>query len=482
MTKEQNDSLKKRYFFKLMSSAVSGGVNVLLIALVPKALGPVAYGQFNFLQQMFNQLFSFLDFSSSTALFTKLSANNSRKELILFYSFLSIFILLVAALFVELSVRFDFSSAIFSDVDVCYIYYGLAFGFLTWITQVLVKISDAYALTVSVEIVKVIHRVVALVILLLVINYLGLNLDSYFQYQLFMLSLFVVALTLIFFNVKLMNRVTLQRKIDWRLTTKEFYRFCSPLVVFNIVAISGGMFDVWLLQDVSGSVEVGFYGLAFSISSMCIIFTSAMTPIIMREFSKAIELGQVAKVKELFLTYSPKLYFISAFFCVFIAFNASDFILIFSDERYVDANAVLFILAFYPLHQTYGQISSALFFSSEKVVLYRNIGLAVALLGFLFTWLSVGWLELGAIGLALKMVIVQFIGVNIQLYYNSKYLNLSFSKLIVQQVGLLPVLVLYSYISKIYIVESQFLNLFISGLIYSSLVFFTVLFAMKKFR
>ena len=36
--------------------------------------------------------------------------------------------------------------------------------------------------------------------------------------------------------------------------------------------------------------------------------------------------------------------------------------------------------------------------------------------------------NLGALGLAIKMIIIQFVSVNIQLFYNSKYLKLSFIK------------------------------------------------------
>jgi hypothetical protein len=40
------DSLKKRYSIKLFTNIISGIIGVILIAIVPKVLGPIAYGQF----------------------------------------------------------------------------------------------------------------------------------------------------------------------------------------------------------------------------------------------------------------------------------------------------------------------------------------------------------------------------------------------------------------------------------------------------
>lgn len=50
------ESLKKRYLIKLLSNLINGAINIIFIALIPKALGPVAYGQFSYLQQFFSQI------------------------------------------------------------------------------------------------------------------------------------------------------------------------------------------------------------------------------------------------------------------------------------------------------------------------------------------------------------------------------------------------------------------------------------------
>ena len=97
------------------------------------------------------------------------------------------------------------------------------------------------------------------------------------------------------------------------------------------------------------------------------------------------------------------------------------------------------IMAFYPIHQTYGQLSGSVFYATGQTRLYRNIGIFFMMLGLPITYFLIapeGYLGLnaGATGLAIKMVALQFIGVNVQLYYNAKFLSLNFKRYLGHQV------------------------------------------------
>ena len=151
------DSLNKRYSVKLVSSIISGIVNAIIVALVPSAMGPVAYGQLTYLQQIFNQITSFADAGTSTAFFTKLSANNNRKELISHYLLFSMFLLVLLSSALGIVVFFGFSDLLSKDISAQSLYLGLFLGFVVWFTQIAIKISDAYALTVTVEVLKIVY-------------------------------------------------------------------------------------------------------------------------------------------------------------------------------------------------------------------------------------------------------------------------------------------------------------------------------------
>jgi len=428
------DSLKKRYGIKLLANIITGVINALLIAIVPKALGPLAYGHFIFLQQFYNQLISFFDASTSTAFFTKLSADNNRKELIPFYFVFSIVLLFTIFAIIIGIESFGLHSFFFTSIPVEYIYLAVLFGFFTWVNQIFTKISDAFALTVSVELIKIVHKIFMLVAIVFIINNFLFDLSVFYYFQIVFLFVFVVVLSFLFTRKGIVFRSLFNFNLDFKNISQEFYKYCSPLFIFNLVAISVGIFDIWLLQKISGSVETGFYGLAYSIAAMCFLFTSAMTPVIMREFSKYSAIQDMVAIKGLFARYVPMLYAIAAYFSIFIAFEAENLLAIFTDKRFEGAYLALIIIAFYPLHQTYGQINAALLFATEDTIKYRNIGLFSSVIGLIFSFLFIYWLEWGAVGFACKMILIQIISVNIQLFFNVKKLMLKFRKFVAHQI------------------------------------------------
>ena len=67
------DSLKKRYFAKLSANFAGFAMSLVTEAIVPRGLGPRAYGNFSFLSNFFTQVVGMLDMGTSTCFYTKLS-------------------------------------------------------------------------------------------------------------------------------------------------------------------------------------------------------------------------------------------------------------------------------------------------------------------------------------------------------------------------------------------------------------------------
>jgi len=465
----QEDSLKKRYTIKLFASIISGIIGAILIAIVPKALGPIAYGQFIYLQDFFMKIIGFLDMGSSIAFFTKLSAKQTRKELISFY-FIYSFIVLALLLFVIFMIKyFDYTSYLLPNIPKEYIFMGLFFGFFTWFTQIFIKISDAYALTVSVELIKIGHKIISLLLLLFFIYRLDFNLEKYFYFHYIALIAFLSILIWLFIQKEILTNLKF-KILNFKLITKEFIDYCHPLLVYSIMGIVVGLFDIWLLQKIAGSEQTGFYGLAYSLAAMCFIFTGAMTPIITREFSKSYGEKDIENMRKLFYRYIPMLYSIATYFSVFIAIQSEIVLDIFTDDKFKDAYLVLMIMAFYPIHQTYGQLSGSIFYATGRTKLMRNISLFTQPLGMIISFILIYLLDLGAMGLAWKMIIIQFIGVNIQLYFNAKFLNLNIKYFISHQLySLIFFVVLASVSTYLISLDSSILNFLLSGFIYTIL-------------
>ena len=465
------DSLKKRYTIKLLSSITNGLINAILVAIVPKSLGPIAYGQFVFLQDFFMKVISFLDMGSSIAFFTKLSAKHTRKELITFYFLYSFLILVLIFIFLYFIMTFGYNKFVMPNIPSQYIYMGLFFGFFTWMIQIFIKISDAYALTVSVELIKIAHKIMSLLLLLSFVYFTLFDLENYFFYYYISQISFLLILSLLFIKKSIFQRKYFNLKFNFKKILKEFFNYCSPLVVSSILGVVAGLTDIWLLQKMAGSEETGFYGLAYSLAAMCFLFTSSMTPIITREFAKSYEEKNIDEMRRLFFRYIPMLYSLAAYFGIFISMQSENVLSVFTDEKFKDAYLVLVIMAFYPIHQTYGQLSGSIFYATGQTKLLRNISFFTMPLGMIISLMFIYIFDLGAVGLASKMLLIQFIGVNIDLYFNAKFLNFKLKYFILHQVYAVMFFVVLAYISSTFFsFDSSIVSFLVSGFFYTIFV------------
>ena len=407
---------------------------------------------------------------SSIAFFTKLSANQKRKELMSFYFLYASIVLVFISIFIVSIFYVDYTSLFFPDIPKEYIFMGLFFGFFTWLTQIFIKISDSYALTVSVELIKIMHKVISLLLLLFFIYFTLFDLEHYFYFHYIALLSFLLILTWLFIKKDIFKNI-LNSQFSILNLTKEFIAYCHPLVVYSLLSLGMGFLDIWMLQKYGGSVETGYYGLAYSLASMCFLFTSAMTPLITREFSKSYEEKDLENMKKLFFRYIPMLYAIAAFFSLFVSMQSENIIAIFTDKKFEDAYLVLVIMAFYPIHQTYGQLSGSIFYATGNTKLLRNISFFTQPFGVLLSFIFIYILGLGAMGLAYKMIIAQVIGVNIQLYFNAKILDFKIKDFLFHQLYVVLLFLLLAYVvSNIFIFTSPLLSFLVSGMIYTILV------------
>jgi len=466
------DSIHKRYSVKLISNIVNGIVNFILVAIVPKELGPTAYGQFVYIQQFFSQFISFLDSGTSTAFFTKLSKHSHRIELIKFYYICSFAVFIILYCTIALIDSLGYLPILFPKISSEYIYLGIFYGFLIWWTTIFVYISDTYALTYSVEFLKIAHKLFSLIALIIFIYSFDFNLTKYFYFNYLSLGLFILLVSYLFIKKNIFRIEIFTAVIKIKLIIKEFVQYSSPLLIFNIFAISFSMFDIWLLQMVSGSTQTGYYGLAYSIAAMCFLFTGAMTPIITREFAKYYADENFEEMKSLFNKYVPMLYAIASFFGIFIAFQSENLLIIFTNEEFHSACFVLMVMSFYPIHQTYGQLSCSIFNVTEQTNIVKNIGIFTSLFGFILSILFIYFLKLEAFGLALKMVFVQIISVNIQLYFNSKFLDLDFYYFIKHQILTILFFILIAVLSNFLTIEftNKIIEFLVSGVFYTVFV------------
>ena len=484
-------SLKKRYAAKLSTNLVGLVVHLVIQVIIPRGLGPKVYGDFNFLSKTFSELMSFFSLNTSTCFYTKLSQRQNEFGLVSFYFQFTGLSILALFIFVIGSHLTGISQTLWVDQKIYYVYMAATWSALTWLAMLVGQVADAYGFTVSTELAKIAQRCIGLAIVLVLFLMHKLDLTTFFLYHYAVLFLLIVLFVWIiglkghsFFQSWHLDRVQAKGYI------KEFYEYSHPLFSFAVIGVVVGILDRWLLQKFAGSVQQGFFGLSYQIGAACFLFTSAMTSLIIREFSIAFGNNDLGEMARLFRRFVPLLYSIAAFFGCFACIQAGNITYIFGGEKFADAtvaNAIrpVMIMALFPIHQTYGQLSSAVMFAAGQTKLYRNIGVLYLVLSlpmayFLLAPVDKMGLNAGAVGLALKFVIVNILVVNVQLFFNARLLNLSFIKYFCHQILCVGFLIGLAYLSKIAVAQigalqdKVIIGFLLSGVLYSLMVFVLV--------
>ncbi len=132
---------------------------------------------------------------------------------------------------------------------------------------------------------------------------------------------------------------------------------------------------------------------------------------------------------------------------------------------------MLSIMAFYPVHQSLGQINGSLFYSTQRNKEYRNVGLFFMPLGLLLSFFLIApsglfGLNLGAKGLAIQMVLIQILTVNANSYLNCRFFKISFINLVGYQIAIPAIFLLIGFACNMMInmvTQAAFLKLLLFG-------------------
>ena len=144
-------------------------------------------------------------------------------------------------------------------------------------------------------------------------------------------------------------------------------------------------------------------------------------------------------------------------------------------------------MAFYPVHQGYGQVVNSVYYATGETRALRNITVLSLLGGLVLAWVllappSLGGFDLGAAGLAWKMVLVQVIAVNVLLWACRRVVPFDLRRNLAHQL-LCPAVLLSLALMARYATAAAGLGpadgltrFFISGIGYTVLSFGAVLF------
>lgn len=473
--------LAHRYLFKLLANMASVPVYLVMEAILPRALGPQAYGNFSFATALFQQFSGFLDMGTSTCLYNALSRRHRERELFTFYLRIA-FLVAILTFSCGLLMLAPFpGSLLMPDIPSWMAPMAALWAFLTWWGRVLRSVNDALGETIPSELWRSACSLFSLLLLLILFWGGWLNIHSLFLQQ----YLFLGSSILVFWHVskKAWQRMeiplprTLSKK-DARQYRKEFFNYSHPLFVQALLSFAMLSVERWLLQWFDGSVEQGFFALSQKVSLACFLFVSAMTPLLMREFSIAWGKRNLEAMGSLLSRFAPLLYAMAAYFSCFTLIEGQSLVRIFGGEEFLAATLSVQIMALYPLHQAYGQMAGSVFHACGKTSILRNLTALECVYGLAAAWILLApnalyGLNLGAVGLAIKTVGVQFLSVNICLWLASRFIPFKFWRNLAHQILTVLVFLLTAFLArKTFLLllpeDSHFiLRFFLSGMLYS---------------
>ncbi len=446
-------TLARRYAFKLLANLASVPVYLLMEAILPRALGPQMYGNYSFATSVFQQLSGFLDMGTSTCFYNALSRRQRETGLIGFYIRVALAVLavcLLAALCVQLPA---IGVLLMPNVPLWLAPLAALWAFLTWWGRVLRSMNDAVGATVSSEMVRTVVSLLAVGLLCLLFVAGWLNIGTLFGQQYLMLA----ATALGYWAV---TRSCWQRgggELHFRLTRselraygREFFDYSHPLFVQALLSFLMLTAERWMLQWFDGSVEQGFFALSQKVSMACFLFVSAMTPLVMREFSIAWGNKDRVAMGRLFTRFAPLLYVTAAYFSCFTLAEGPALVALFGGTHFAAAVLPVQIMALYPLHQAYGQLAGSVFHATGRTRVLRNMAALECVYGFATAWFLLAphhlyGLGLGAVGLAIKTVCVQMVTVNAYIWLASRFIPLNFWRNIAHQIWSLALLLVLAF-------------------------------------
>ena len=417
-------SLKRRFAVKLASNVASIPLFFAMEAILPRALGPAAYGNYNYINSFFQQITGFVDMGSSACFYNSLSRRQSEFGLVAFYARVMLVVLAVCmGAGVALGIP-ALGALLIPGVPWSMAVAAAFLGFLVWTARVVRSMDDALGVTASSELVRMAANLFAVAALVGLFCAGALDSGIVFLHQ-YALHIVMIAGFLWCLRGAWPGFSFRLRKERTQGYVAEFSGYSMPLFVQALASAIVLAGERWILQFFGGSVSQGYFSLSQKVGMACFLFVTAMTPLVMREFSLAHGRADRNYMAALINRYGPMLYAVAAFFSCFAAVEARWVVRILGGEAYAAAILPVQIMALYPLHQSYGQVIASFFLATGDTRALRNNTLASLAAGILAAWFllapgAYGGMSLGAAGLAVKMVAVQCVFVLLLLYKCSK--------------------------------------------------------------
>jgi O-antigen/teichoic acid export membrane protein len=407
-----------RFAAGLAGNAIRGGLNLLAGILVARWLGPVQFGDLNFLLVSFTAVNQLLDLGTSTAFSTFVAQRRRTARFYLYYGAwvaaqFTLTLLCIAALPAPWARRIWVGH----DRGIVLLAFGASFALdRLWFLAAAVGESVRESVIVQARNVGVAAFYLLGTAALAAAGLLTIRTTLWLTvavYAAFSASLFAY----------LRARVVAPRDDAERLVEiwRPFASYTMPLVATVCCSFVYTFFDTWMLQRFGGSAQQGFYAAAAKLTSVSLLVTTSAIPVFLKEVAEAFAHGDTDRVRVLYSRTTQYLYFVAAVISCFAVPYAREILVGLIGYRFESGWTALGVMLLYPVSQSLGQVNGAFFYATGQTPLYRNLTIGSMALSMVLTYVLLappgrptGGLGLGAVGLAVKTVLLSLVATNVQ--------------------------------------------------------------------
>ena len=472
-------NFKARFLTTMLTNVLRAGISFITGLTIAKYLGPENYGHYNFLLGSFTAMVSLLDMGTSTAFYTFISQTSRGGKFYLYYGFWVVIRVGLLLLFVLLLPDNLREKIWLGQSKELILFTLLAVFFMNQIWPFVGQVGESIRDTVGVQIRNLILSASFLICIVLLVKTNLLSLRVLFVTN----TLLYFALTCLY-GVRLYRLPALisQKNESFKEVLREFKAYCAPLFLYTLIGFLYTFADYWLLQRFGGAVQQGYYAIGCQFATISLLVTTSVIQVFWKEISEAYAKGNMDKIHILFKKVSRFFYFVSAIFsCILIPFS-KEILTLLLGPAYAPGWPVFTLMLFYPIHQSLGQITGTMMYAlglTKTKALLGIIFMVISIVMTVFflaprTWVIPG-LQLGAIGLALKMVICQLLDVTLMGIYVTRYLSTQYDwtyqiyvVLILLPSGFLSKLIAFKALTVFALVDSVILIMVVAGLLYLS--------------
>jgi O-antigen/teichoic acid export membrane protein len=408
-------SIRSRFAISLLANILRGVFVFAAGLVVARGLGPADYGNLSFLLASFISITHLLDMGTSNAFYTFLS--QKKRGLIFvayyagwqgaqfFFSLILIYIVLPDSWIANIWLGQSREWVVLA-------FMGIFMQHHAWKTMV--HIGESNRMTHKVQYMNI---AIATVHLMLVAVLWRLNQISVG----FILSLvvfeYVVAIAIGSWVLPV-NRLE-GEVVNRRELFHEYRVYCVPLAIAAGLSFIYTFYDRWLLQYFGGPENQAFFSIGFQFSAVCLIATTSMSKIFWKEISEAQNNQDHERVRFIYENVSRGLFFLGAVLSGFLIPWSFEIVSYWLGNDYIESAPVLLVMFLFPVHQSLGQILAVMLLATSKTKAELVLATIMMAVNLPISYLVLapqdgvvpGW-DLGSLGVAGKMVIIQILGVN----------------------------------------------------------------------